>query len=226
MKHYCTISFWLFLLSVGFPLHAQVPYADEIAVFAQQDSAAFPRPGMQLFIGSSSFRLWPNVERAFPGAYVVNRAFGGATLLDLEYHLSAVALRYQPAQVLIYCGENDLAASDTVTTPELLARFQRVFVLLRRSFPRIPIVFCSMKPSPSRWGLYTRYQEGNAAIRKFLRRKARTRYLDVSSILLDASGKPDGRYFLADSLHLNALGYAQWHKAFHPIIKTLNPNER
>lgn len=221
MKYLVTI--WIWLGSLFSCAQAQVPYAEEIAVFVRQDSATFPAAGMNLFIGSSSFRLWPQLEQAFPKAYVLNRAFGGATLLDLAYHLPTVALRYQPKQIFIYCGENDLAADDSVTTSELVARFKRVFVLLREAFPRIPIVFCSMKPSPSRWGLYPRYLEGNAAIRKFLRRRHATQYLDVSTALLDQNGKPDGRYFLSDSLHLNASGYAQWQNILHPIINRIKP---
>lgn len=219
---------WLFTICLvtfcwWFTSQAQVPYADEIAVFARKDSASFPSAGVNLFIGSSSFRMWPDLEKVFPNALVLNRAFGGATLLDLAYHLPAVALRYKPSKIFIYCGENDLAASDTVSTAELLGRFMRVFVLLREAFPRIPIVFCSMKPSPSRWGLYPRYLEGNAAIRKYLRGRFATQYVDLSAVLLDRDGKPDGRYFLPDSLHLNAAGYAQWQRILHPFIQQLKP---
>lgn len=221
MKYLLTIC--VFWCSVMLSTHAQVPYADEIAAFKQKDSLAFPPRGINLFIGSSSFRMWTGLEQAFPNARVLNRAFGGATLLDMAYHLPAVALRYQPSKIFIYCGENDLAASDTVTTAELLGRFKRVYVLLRQAFPRIPIVFCSMKPSPSRWELYPRYLEGNAAIRTYLRTQRRTHYLDVSSVLLDRTGKPDGRYFLSDSLHLNATGYAHWKTILHPFIQQFKP---
>ena len=41
--------------------------------------------------------------------------FGGSTLVDVIRYSYHVILPYHPKQVVIYCGENDLAYAETVT---------------------------------------------------------------------------------------------------------------
>ena len=43
------------------------PYDNEIRDFKHQDSLNFPKPNGILFIGSSSFRLWDDLEQRFAG---------------------------------------------------------------------------------------------------------------------------------------------------------------
>ena len=97
----------------SFGQSAPAPFADEIEAFEQQDSARRPQPGMVLFVGSSSIRLRQNLAQAFPGQPVLNRGFGGATIPDVARYARQTIYQYRPAQVIFYCGENDLASSDT-----------------------------------------------------------------------------------------------------------------
>src|SRR5262249_25646621 len=58
------------------PAKQSPPFWDEIAEFKHLDSIRRPPSGAILFIGSSSFRKWTNVQSYFPGYTIINRGFG------------------------------------------------------------------------------------------------------------------------------------------------------
>ncbi len=194
------------------------PFHDEIEAFRKQDSTTFPAKGAILFTGSSSFRMWNNLTDYFKGYTVINRGFGGATLSDLIYYAPDIIFPYEPRQLVIYCGENDLASSDTVTAKMLADKFVYLFTLVRNRYPGLPVVFVSIKPSPSRKLLIPRIKEANSRIKGFLSRQQRTAYADVYRNMVGKDGQPIGSLFLADSLHMNETGYSIWQKAIKPLL--------
>jgi len=125
---------------------------------------------------------------------------------------------YQPKQIVIYCGENDLAASDSVTALLVFHRFKQLFQIIRTRLPEIPVIFISMKPSPSRQYLMPKMQEGNLLIKHFLKKKKKTVFIDVYHQMLNADGTPVQDIFLGDQLHMNAKGYAVWQKLIEPYL--------
>lgn len=125
-------------------------FTNEIKAFRKQDSIQKPNDGMLLFIGSSSFRLWKDVKSDFNNQNIVNRAFGGATLLDLIYFQNDVVLKYKPKKIFIYCGENDIASSEKVTPKMVFKRYKTFYKTLRKQFPDTSIIFVSLKPAISR----------------------------------------------------------------------------
>ena len=52
--------------------------------------------------------------------------------------------------------------------------------------------------------------QANELIEKWSKNDTRLDYIDVYTKMLDAKGRPRADLFLADSLHLNAAGYAIW----------------
>lgn len=208
----------LFLTAAA--LHAQeAPFYKDIQALKKLDSMAYPAPNSILFTGSSSFRRWTNIEAAFPGYPVVNRAFGGSTLPDVIRYANEVIVPYKPKQIAIYCGDNDLAASDSITPAIVLARFTTLFNLLRQQLPKTHILYVAIKPSPSREKLLPKAIETNTLIRKFLRSKKRTAFADVYYPMLLADGKPDPTLFVEDNLHMNEKGYAIWTRILRPYLK-------
>ena len=55
---------------------------NDIQVFKKQDSVSFPPDNAILFMGSSSFTNWNDVEQYFPSYKIINRGFGGSSLPD------------------------------------------------------------------------------------------------------------------------------------------------
>ncbi|HEY4151233.1 MAG TPA: G-D-S-L family lipolytic protein, partial [Chitinophagaceae bacterium] len=85
------------------------PFWPEILAFKKADAVQPPQAHCILFVGSSSFTKWKDVNDYFPGYPIVNRGFGGSTLPDVIRYAYDIILPYHPKQVIIYCGENDLA---------------------------------------------------------------------------------------------------------------------
>jgi lysophospholipase L1-like esterase len=194
------------------------PLWDDIQDFKKQDSVSFPPKNAVLFIGSSSFTLWTDVQDYFPGYTIINRGFGSSTLADQIRYAKDIIFPYQPRQVVIYCGENDLAFSDTVTAVIVFERFKTLFQMIREKFTDLPLIYISMKPSPSRRHLLQMMREANQLIKDFLANQKNTVFINVHQQMLDANAEPVSEIFLDDSLHMNAKGYAIWQKAITPHL--------
>ena len=106
------------------------PFKADIAAFVSMDSIVAPPQGKILLAGSSSFTKWKDINQYFPGYPIINRGFGGSNLLDLTNYVQETILKYNPKQIFIYCGENDLAGSDTVTPQMVLARFTNLYKII------------------------------------------------------------------------------------------------
>src|ERR1700744_1074224 len=142
----------LVLLCTGFAFAANAQrFKADIQHFKTQDSLNPPAQHSILFEGSSSFTKWRDVQDYFPDYPIINRGFGGSTLPDVIHYESDIIFPYDPKQIVIYCGENDIAASDTVTGEMVYERFKTLFTDIRNQFPKCPIIYISMKPSPLRW---------------------------------------------------------------------------
>lgn len=66
----------------------------EIQAFEAADTANPPPANAVLFIGSSSIRLWPNLDRIFPCRTVLNRGFGGSQMSDVLFYFDRLVARY------------------------------------------------------------------------------------------------------------------------------------
>lgn len=218
------LTFLLFFVIIcGFVKAQDAPFHSEIQQFKKQDSLHFPPKHAILFLGSSSFRKWTDVQKYFPGYTLINRGFGGSTIPDAIYYADEIVFPYQPRQVVIYEGDNDLASSDKITADSVLNRFKQLFSLIRNKLPHTSIAFVSIKPSPSREKLMPEMQEANSLIKSFLKDQKNAAFIDVYHKMLNKDGTPNKSLFIEDELHMNAKGYAIWQKAIRPyLIKNNN----
>jgi lysophospholipase L1-like esterase len=195
------------------------PFVNEISAFKKQDSVSFPEKQAILFVGSSSFRMWQNIKNDFPGYQVINRGFGGSSLPDVIRYADEIIFPYNPKQILIYCGENDIDASDTVSSKMVLNRFKILFEMIRKKLPVVPVLFVSIKPSPSRWQMKDRMIKANELIKKYLESEKNTKFINVWNAMLGADGNPLPDIFIGDKLHMNEKGYAIWKKIIAPYLE-------
>lgn len=198
------------------PLLATNRWAGEISAFDAQDATNPPPRKPIVFTGSSSFRLWKELPADFPGLRVINRGFGGSQLSDVREHFERLILRYQPRQVVIYCGGNDLAAKKPVA--EVVADLQAVVNRIHRDLPRTKVVFVSIALNPARWDQRDQVIAANAAIAQFMGQDPRRRYVDVTAAMLGADGLPRPDIFVADRLHMNRKGYELWKPIIAPLL--------
>jgi lysophospholipase L1-like esterase len=187
------------------------------AAFAADDEVHPHPPGGVLFVGSSSIRLWSDLESQFNDLpVVIKRGFGGSQLSDCVKHVSRLVLRYRPRTVLVYAGDNDLAAGSAPS--EVLRRFTAFADGVHQALPNTEIFYISIKPSPARLALLPQIRATNALIRGYAEREGKVDYIDVFTPMLDAAGRPRTELFRGDALHLNADGYALWKRVIAPHV--------
>ena len=171
-----------------------------------------------LFVGSSSFTKWKDVQSYFPGYTILNRGFGGSALPDVIYYSNDVIFPYQPKQIVIYCGENDFAANDTVTAQIVFDRFKTLYGMIRAKMKTVAVDFVSIKPSPSRRQYWPKMIEANKMIKDYLQHQPHSAFINVYDVMLNSYNEPKPEIFLNDSLHMNAGGYKIWQKAIKPYL--------
>jgi hypothetical protein len=212
----------LFLLSVfAFRTQAQTayPFANEVKEFQKKDSLNFPKPGGILFIGSSSIRLWDDLEQRFAGKPIIKRGLGGTEIWQwVQYYMPHVAYPYKPKKVFIYAGENDIASGRS--PEEVAGNFEKLWNMIHTNLPKAKIYYLSIKASPSRMRVVNQVGEANKLIKASIKVKPGTKYIDVNTVFQgENTTVPDTSLFKKDMLHLNSKGYDRWQKAIEKYVK-------
>lgn len=188
----------------------------DIKEFQRNDREDSPEKGGVLFLGSSSFRAWDTLEEDFSDYNVLNRAFGGSHLLDVIHYFDEIVLPYQPCQILVYEGDNDIASGKT---PEEYLEDVITFVrLVEIHLPGTKIDFVSTKPSPAREKYSENYRKANALVREFCMERPHLRFIDVEQLMYDANGLIKEDLFIGDMIHMNEEGYDLWRKVVRPYL--------
>ncbi|MBI5916907.1 MAG: hypothetical protein HY842_16150 [Bacteroidetes bacterium] len=191
----------------------------EIKKYEQADSVQMPPKGGVLFAGSSSIRLWGTVEQDFAPLPVINRGFGGSTIPEVLHYAKRIVFKYQPAVIVFYCGENDIAED---TPPQVVFQnFKKYIGETEKNLVGTTVVCISAKPSPARWHLWKSYQQFNSMMEQFAQNRPNLHYIDIGKQLLAANGEPDPALFTEDKLHMNANGYARWTQVLKPVVTEL-----
>jgi hypothetical protein len=138
---------------------AETRWAEDLQRFAAEDAAHPPRPGCTLFVGSSSFRLWHNLSEAFPDRCTLNRGFGGSQMHDLLALADRLVWPYAPREILVYEGDNDIAAGKS--PDQFYAEFRAFPREVHRRLPHARVYFVSIKPSPARESFWPMAQQAN-----------------------------------------------------------------
>jgi lysophospholipase L1-like esterase len=209
----------LTILSFSGILYAQDPgrFQNEIDIIDLKNIEKLNTHDLILFTGSSSIRRWQDIPDYFPGKNIINTGFGGSQMSDLLYYADSVIIKYKPVQVFIYEGDNDIAAGKK--TDDVKKEAENLLLRIRKKLPHSQIVFISVKPSVSRWKLKDEYIKLNAAFKKLSRENKNIKFIDVWTPLLNDKGLPKKEVFIADSLHINKLGYEVWVKKIKKVIK-------
>ncbi|HYF34173.1 MAG TPA: GDSL-type esterase/lipase family protein [Prosthecobacter sp.] len=198
---------------VGTPRPDPQRFAKEIAAFAAQP----PVKGGIVFTGSSSIRLWTTLKEDFPGLPVLNRGFGGSVANDLIVHADTVVFRHRPKLLVVYTGSNDINAK--LTTQEAFADYTRFLNLVHEKLPKTRVIITSVKIGEKRAAQIPQVHELNRFLKAWSAGRKWTRYVDCTTYLADASGKPIREYYRDDLLHLSPAGYAKWKATLDPVLR-------
>ena len=198
---------------------AQAPKADrwaaEIAKFDAADKEAPPPKDAVLFVGSSSIRLW-DLKKSFPDVATINRGFGGSQMSDAARHAQRLINIYKPRLIILYEGDNDLAAKRK--PEEVAADFDALLKTVRAELPTTPLLVIGCKPSPSRWALIEQQRATNHLLAERCTKDGHAQLLDWEKSLLGTDGQPRAELFRPDRLHLNDEGYKIWNELMKPHL--------
>jgi lysophospholipase L1-like esterase len=200
---FCTFLFLFF----G---HAQQsgPFQDEvISIQKKYDRLWDPSKTTFVFTGSSSIRMWTNINDAFPEYQVINSGFGGSKSSDLLLYTNELILKYKPKKVFIYEGDNDIVAK--VQTKDILKNTRAIIDRIKANDPKTEIILISAKPSIARWRQRNKYKKLNRGFEQLSKRDYTIRYANVWDAMLNKN-KVRRDIFLRDGLHMNSKGYDLW----------------
>ena len=206
-------------LIIGFSANAQETnrFLDEVqAIEKKYDSIWDDTKETVVFTGSSSIRIWHNLSDIFPEHQIVNSGFGGSQASDLLIYTDQLILTFQPKKVFIYEGDNDLAAGKKPKV--IINTTQKILQKIWEQNPNTKVVLIAAKPSLARWNLRRKYKKLNRKFKRLSQKTAGISYANIWDIMLHKK-KVKEEIFIADGLHMNALGYDLW---YHIIKEYMN----
>ena len=192
------------------------PFADEVkAIGKKYDTLWDADKETIVFTGSSSVRIWHDLQDRFPDHQIINSGFGGSQASDLLGYSDELILRYSPKKVFIYEGDNDISAGKN--TKEIVNDITAIISKIRDQDATTEIVLIAAKPSIARWKLKRDYKRLNRKFRKLSRKDVQMNYVDIWKPMLNRR-KVMKDLFIEDGLHMNAKGYQIWYEAIKPFL--------
>jgi lysophospholipase L1-like esterase len=213
------ISLPVFLFLIANVIYSQDPsrFKKEIDTINKKYISREGTSDLILFTGSSSVRRWENIQGYFPEKNIINTGFGGSQMSDLLWFADQVIFRYNPVQLFIYEGDNDLAAGEKPA--DIIREADSLIRMIHIRLPHTEVVIISAKPSPLRWKLKDEYLKLNAMFSKLDSEFDYVRYIDLWTTLIGPSGRPVSEYYIKDSLHINSSGYDKWAVIVGKVLK-------
>ncbi len=206
------LLFLIFIICFNASIAQQHPFEEEVRRLSARIDSLGWNPGLTVFTGSSTIRMWRSLPEISAGEEVLNTGFGGSKAADLERYLFPLVLKFDPKRVFIYEGDNDLWSD--VHPDEILNSLKQIVTRIHQVDPGTEVILIGAKPSPSRWKKKENYLAFNHLLKNYCDREEQVTYLDTWKALTDAQGNPRPELYLQDQLHLNSDGYLIWNKIF------------
>ncbi len=140
-KRFILTLTWVFITCAVF---AQAPHAfwNDVQTIKAYDKLFAPPANPILFVGSSSIRKWDDLQQVFGSYAVMNRGVGGTVIDDITYYLNDIVFPYNPRQIVLYVGENDVV-NVKLTADSILTKTINLYQQIRVKLPNVPIVYIS-----------------------------------------------------------------------------------
>ncbi|GAB1452543.1 hypothetical protein MASR2M47_25990 [Draconibacterium sp.] len=202
----------IFLLSSTLFSNAQDPnrFKNDVDELANKEYNFSNDKKLVVFAGSSSIRMWKDVQSYFPGYNVINNGFGGSQFSDLLYFYNELILQQKPEILFIYEGDNDI--NDKKKPGKVLKEAKQLTEKIKKDLPETRIIYISPKPSIARVQLKNEYIKFNKKLKKYCKKQGDIGFADVWYPMLDKNGNLYKDVFIEDGLHMNKKGYDIWGK--------------
>jgi len=171
-----------------------------------------------LFIGSSSIRLWENIEQDMAPYPVLKRGYGGAHYYDLIHYVDRLIKNKSAAKAVIIFVANDITGPSDwdkthqdLTPREVKTLFKAIVKKIHKHLGHeTPILVIETTPTPSRWHVWDQISMANDLIQEFTEKQVNLNFISTRNKFFNKRGIPWGKYFVKDSLHLSEAGYDLW----------------
>ena len=195
-------------------------YDQEIKKLILKKDKLISKKNIVAFYGSSSFRLWNNLNEDFKPYNVLNFGFGGAFIEDCIRYFDKLFSNINPIVFVLYVGGNDLSLE--YSNRKIISLFKNLLKKIESQFPNSRVISVSIKPSYHRIDKFNQIKQLNTLIEKELMKSDKNTYIDIFKLFLNKDKKIINSYFLKDNLHLSSKGYNVWKEE---ILKVLNKND-
>ncbi len=197
------------------------------------------KKGQTLLIGSSSFDLWQSSRvdsngnaiegyseslRGLPDTNgdgkpdVINVGIGGTTFRDWLSFYERLIQKFEPSQIVLYCGANDL--NNGMDAASVYGQFAELMRLIRRDYPSIKVVYINVMPSGTLYGnrnVWIEAQHFEGMISQYSLQDDNFTVVDLFDSLCD-NGAPIVSMWDSDKTHLNRDGYRVWAQAIRTAL--------
>lgn len=209
---------FIYMRTVAAQAKAPHDWEPTIEKFESDDKANPPKQGEIVFTGSSSIVKWKTLQEDMAPLYVINRGFGGSEYTDLNKYAKRIVNAYHPRAVVVYEGDNDLAAGST-KTPESVANEAKEFIqIVHSDLPKTEIYVMCIKPSTLRWEQWPNMKKANELMQEYIKTQKNVEYLDVCTSMFAADGSLPRDLFVQDGLHPTPKLYAMWTSIIKPVL--------
>ena len=194
-------------------------FDQEIKKLILKKDKLLSKKNLIVFYGSSSFRLWNNLNEDFKSYNVLNYGFGGAFIEDCIRYFDRLFSNINPIAFVLYVGGNDLSLE--YSNRKINSLFKILLTKIKSQFPNTKIICVSIKPSYHRIEKFKKIKKLNTIMQEELMKNDKNSYVDIFKLFLNKDEKIIKSYFVKDNLHLSKKGYEVWKKA---ILKVFQKN--
>lgn len=202
----------------GFAAFVLVLAALSIAPAATSGAADPDSPAPQgiLFVGSSIFHRWTNLQTQMAPLPISNIAFDGAQTDDMLRLIDAYVLPKRPKVVAYYCGSNDVDAGEPAAV--IVGRIRQFVDRVTMALPEAKVVFVSVNRAPEKRDRWDVVDAVNRQIEQWASTNTRVVYVDVNPVLFNADGTSRFELFMTDRLHLRPPAYEEFTRILKPVL--------
>ena len=194
-------------------------FGQEIKKLILKKDKLLSKKNLIVFYGSSSFRLWSNLNEDFKSYNVLNYGFGGAFIEDCIRYFDRLFSNINPIAFVLYVGGNDLSLE--YSNRKINSLFKILLTKIKSQFPNTKIICVSIKPSYHRIEKFKKIKKLNTIMKEELMKNGKNSYVDIFRLFLNKDEKIIKSYFVKDNLHLSKKGYEVWKKS---ILKVFQKN--
>jgi len=183
---------------------------------AAQDPTAPAARGGIVFVGSSIFHRWTDLQKQMAPLPVLNRALDGLQTTDVLRSLDSDLVRSRPKVIAYYCGSNDVDAGDAAEA--IFDRIRQFIVRVEAALPGTRVVFVSINRAPEKRDRWDVVDAVNHLVQMYAAQTKHVQYVDVNPVLFNRDGKPRLELYLSDGLHFRPAAYEEFTRILKPVL--------